>query len=412
MSNFGDKSEYEDELKRIVTCVKSLRSKKFGKTTCWDRAAECHIKYSNLNGESVLALTITLSPTGCEWAKKGGCTMCGEFEGSTKGSSLTKNPQFHVAQFAAAIGNQQVWDIAKREKKPITWLRINQEGNYINSKEMDVKAQECILRLAMHIEGVKRITIESRPQYITKDTVSSLVKLFAGSGIELEIGMGVEAQNDVIRNICINKQGTKNQFKKAVRLLNDNGIFPLAYVLLKPPFLTEQEAIEEAVSTAHFAKEIGFARISFEPMSIHYYTLVHALTCTGDYTTPWLWSVAEVAKRCSDISYMFGIGGVGYFPVPAEYSSNQCTDERNCSVQFAKAIIDYNRLRDANVFDQISCSCKKDWIVACQQENKPLKDRIQEQLSRVEALIPNYVVQDEAVNSVVRNSRLLMSYSQ
>lgn len=412
MNDFGEPTAYKDELSRIVSCVKSLRGKKSGKTTEWDRAAECHIKYSNLNGESVLALTITLSPTGCEWAKKGGCTMCGEFEGSTKDSSLAKNPQFHVAQFAAAIGNKLIWDTAKREGKPISWLRINQEGNYINSKEMDGKAQEYILRLAMHLEGVRRITIESRPQYITQQAVSSLMNIFDGSGVELEIGMGVEAQNDIVRNICINKQGSRNQFKNVVKLLNDNGILPLAYVLLKPPFLTEHEAIEEAVSTAHFAKDIGFKRISFEPMSIHFYTLVHALTCTGDYKAPWLWSVAEVAKRCSDISYMFGIGGLGYYPVPSEYSSNHCTDKRDCSTQFANTIIEYNRCRDASVFDRITCCCKEDWEKVCREETKPLKERIQEQLSRVEELIPNYIVEEGSINTAVRNCRLLLEYSQ
>ena len=35
--------------------------------------------------------------------------------------------------------------------------------------------------------------------------------------------------------------------------------------------------IDEAVSTAEFATDIGFKRISFEPMSIHAYSLVDAL---------------------------------------------------------------------------------------------------------------------------------------
>ena len=46
----------------------------------------------------------------------------------------------------------------------------------------------------------------------------------------------------------------------------------IAYVILKPPFLSEQEAITEAISTIGFANEIGFERISLEPMTIHGYT--------------------------------------------------------------------------------------------------------------------------------------------
>jgi radical SAM enzyme (TIGR01210 family) len=371
------------------------------------------MKYSNLNGESVLALTITLSPTGCDWARKGGCTMCGEFEGSDKRNTLVENPHFHIAQFASAIGNPKIWEVVRKEGKPITWLRINQEGNYTNLLEMNHRAQETILRLAMRINGVKRITIESRPQYLKKDTVKSLSRLFDGSGVELEIGMGVEAENEVVRQVCINKQGNKQQFINSAKLLKEYDIQPLAYVLLKPPFLTEREAIEEAVVTAHFAVNIGFTRISLEPMSIHTYTLVEALTNTGDYKVPWLWSVVEVASRCADIAKLFGIGGIGYYPIPSNYSHNRCCDnEDNCNRKCSDAIIEYGKCRDVKVFDGLSCKCKSIWESECNCEGVFLKRRIQEQLARVESIMPNYQSEQREVNMVFRNQRILASGSQ
>lgn len=411
-NHFGRASDYSLELKRIIKCIKKLRNLKHGKITNWQSAAECHMKYSNLNGDSVLALTITLSPTGCEWARKGGCTMCGEFEGSIKRNLLIKNPQFHIAQFACAIGDPRIWDTARKENKPIGWLRINQEGNYTNPNEMNTKAQEVILRLAMHIQGIKRITIESRPQYITNESVAFLRNLFDGSGVELEIGIGVEAEDEVVRNICINKQGSRNQFVSAVNLLKENGILSLAYVLLKPPFLTEAEAITEAVATAHFASSIGFSRISFEPMSIHQYSLIDALAKTEDYKVPWLWSVVEVTKKCSDISSIFGIGGVGYYPIPAKYSKNHCVNNPSCTDNFNQAIIEYNKRRDVNVFNSLSCECKASWERECTQKAQPLNERIQLQLSRVEALISTYSAEKTEGDTATKSKRVLMSYSQ
>lgn len=413
VNNFGCVSDYSKERQRIINSVRQLRQIKQGKTTNWEDAAEWHMKYSNLNGESVLALTITLSPTGCEWARKGGCTMCGEFEGSDKRNTLLENPQFHIAQFASAIGNPKIWEIVRKEGKPIGWLRINQEGNYTNPNEMNYKAQETILRLAMHIDGVRRITIESRPQYLKRETVKSLSRLFDGSVVDLEIGMGIEAENEVVRNVCINKQGTNNQFINSAKLLKEYNIRPLAYVLLKPPFLTEREAIEEAVATAHFAEKIGFTRISFEPMSIHAYTLVEALTNTGDYKVPWLWSIVEVTKRCSDIAKTFGIGGIGYYPIPNRYSHNYCrNNENDCNRNFSDAIIEYNRSRDTKVFDALSCSCKSIWESECNCKDSPLKERIQEQLTRVESHMSNYHVEQREENIVFRNQRILASGSQ
>lgn len=413
MGKFGRKSDYTEELNRIIKYVKELRKIMPGKKTAWDKAAEWHMKYSKLHGQSALALTITLSPTGCEWSRKGGCTMCGEFAGSYKGKKLTNNPQFHISQFASAICEQEVWEESKKKEKPIEWLRINQGGNFINPKEMNSKAQEVILRLAQRIGGIKRITIETRPQYITKESVAFLNKIFANCGIELEIGMGFEAKDDVVRNVCINKQGSHKQFSSAVGILRANNILPLAYVLLKPPFLTEMEAIEEADATAHFAADMGFHRISFEPMTIHNYTLVDALVKTGDYTAPWLWSIVEVAKRCSDISSIFGIGGVGYFPVPSDYPSNNCVNGEVCNNKFEQAIMEYNKNRDVKVFDSLSCDCKIDWEQACRQETIPLKERIQKQLDRVEAFLPKYeCTNDGILNSSTRKRRLLKNFIQ
>jgi archaeosine synthase beta-subunit len=410
---FGSVGDYKSEKQRIIKCVKKLRKIKQGKITDWENAAEWHLKYSNYNGESVLALTIILSPTGCEWARKGGCTMCGEFEGSFKRNEIVDNPQFHIAQFASAIGNPKIWDKAKEEKKPITWLRIYQEGNYTNPDEMNFKAQEAILRLAMHIDGIKRITIESRPQYLSLKTIKVLSSLFKSSDVELEIGMGLEAVNSVVRNVCINKQESKDQFIKTIKWLKEFNIRSLAYVLLKPPFLNEAEAIEEAVATAHFAERIGFNRISFEPMSIHTFTLVDVLRNTGDYKIPWLWSVVEVTKRCKDISNIFGIGGIGYFPIPKHYTQNHCyNNENDCSRNFSDAIIAYNRSRDTKVFDKLSCKCKNTWESECNIEVKPLKQRIQEQLTRAELLIPNYHVDECEGNMEIRNQRILASGSQ
>lgn len=414
-SEFGCIKDYSSEIQRITRDVKYLRNVKKGKHTNWEDAAEWHMKYSNLNGESVLALTITLSPTGCEWARKGGCTMCGEFEGSEKRENLINNPEFHIAQFASAIGKSEIWKTAYEERKPVSWLRINQEGNFTNTQEVNKKAQEKILRLAMRIKGIKRITIESRPQYLEPQTLEFLSELFDGSGVELEIGMGIEAKNEVVRNVCINKQGSNELFINTVKMLQSYSILPLAYILLKPPFLTEQEAIDEAVSAAHFAAEIGFSRISFEPMSIHPYSLVDALAQINDYKLPWLWSVVEVAKRCSDIAKIFGIGGIGYYPIPEKYSQNHCPDNEGiCSSNFANAIIAYNKERDVKVFDSLSCNCKNTWENECKHIDKSLKERIEDQLTHVESILSNYPIQHEGevLDRTIRNRRILAAGSQ
>lgn len=405
-------SDYSNELDKIVYIVKQLRQMKTGSHTHWSEAAEWHMKYSNLHGSPALALTITLSPTGCEWAKQGGCTMCGEFEGSYKQKDLLDTPQFHISQFAAAVSSPKVWNTVKTERCPLSWIRINQEGNFSNCNEMNRNAQEIILRLAMRITGIKRITIESRPQYLDKETVEFFHSIFRDSDVELEIGMGLEAEDDIVRNICINKQGSREQFKHTVALLKQYNIHPLAYVLLKPPFLTEQEAINEAVDTLHFAANIGFERISLEPLSIHQYTLVDVLKEAGIYQAPWLWSVVEVAKQCKDISSIFGIGGVGYYPIPSEYAHNYCTGEHDCNEKVISLIKAYNMTRDVSVFDSINCTCMERWREICSISDVDLRERIKCQIFKAEKVLSHYSPQVLTQDVSIRSSRIINGGSQ
>ncbi len=419
VNDFGDIKEYSTEHKEIIRLATALRLKKENQQTDWKDAAEWHMKYSYLNGKKSLALTITLSPVGCQWARKGGCTMCGEFEGADRRPKILKNAQFHIAQFASAISNPEIWETAKKEKCPITWLRIFQEGNFTNIDEMNLSAQETILRMATHIQGIKRITIESRPQYITNSSVEMLSNVFKDSNVELEIGMGVEAVNDVVRNVCINKGDTREVFEKAVKLLNNNNILPLAYIIVKPPFLTEREAIIEAISTAQFATDIGFKRISFEPMSIHAYSLVDALFQNGLYKVPWLWSVVEIAKQCSKLGVVdFGIGGIGFYPLPTTFAHNYCLEttlETDCNDDVIQAIIDFNKTHDITYLENLSqCErCYSTWQKECKIIEKPLKERIDEQLEKVGSAISTYKPQRSKTEGIeIKIKTLIASGAQ
>lgn len=418
INNFGEIKDYSAEHKEIIRLAKKLRSKKENQQTDWRDAAEWHMKYSYLNGKKSLALTITLSPVGCQWARKGGCTMCGEFEGADRRPKILKNAQFHIAQFASAISNPEIWETAKKEKCPITWLRIFQEGNFTNTDEMNLSAQETILRMATHIQGIERITIEARPQYITGKSVEMLSNVFKDSNVELEIGMGVEAVNDVVRNVCINKGDSREDFIKAVDLLNKNNIKPLAYIIVKPPFLTEHEAIIEAIATAQFATVIGFKRISFEPMSIHAYSLVDALFQAGLYKVPWLWSVVEIAKQCAKLGVVdFGIGGIGFYPLPTTFAHNYCigtTLETDCNDNVIQAIIQFNKTHNIKYLEKLStCKrCYSNWQAECKIIEKPLKNRIIEQLNKAVEFIHTYKPCPKTEGSDIKIKTLIASGSQ
>lgn len=373
--DFGLCAEYSHEINEIRKWAKDLRNLRESLDFSWIHPVDWELKWSNIHGKPTKSLTITLTPSGCKWIEHGGCTMCGEYEGSTKGKSIS--PEFHMAQFAKAISDY--YPLYHPE-----WLRIYQEGNYVNPQEVEENIQIAILRLASSLTGIKRITIESMAKYITNENAKELRKAVP-EDIELEIGMGFEGEDDVVRNVCVNKGETIEDYERAISILKDNNIRSLGYVVLKPPFLTEQEAIEEAILTINRGDELGFDALSLQPLTIHKYSLAHALYSVKEYELPWLWSVIEVAKHIKNIED-FRIGGLGFYPRPinAAYNRHKGYHGDDCNPVLWKLIKEYGKTRDKSIFDGLECACKKQWLEVCNQKDTDLHKRIKNKLAKLD----------------------------
>ena len=141
-----------------------------------------------------------------------------------------------------------------------------------------------------------RLLVESSPEYITTDGLDAL--LAAHEDIELAIGL--ESANDKVLKHSINKGFTVADYDRAAMLMKERGMDLRTYVLLKPPFLTEREAVEDAVATAEHAAPFSYA-ISLNAVNVQKGTLVERLWKDWSYRPPWLWSALEVARRCAGL---------------------------------------------------------------------------------------------------------------
>lgn len=344
----------------------------------WQKPASLFTRDDYLNGQRVRAASITLLPTGCEYAKSGGCTMCGEWSGSNLGELV--HGEFHVAQFASACANLF-------HSEDIAWLRIYQEGSFLNSREVDPDARDIILQLASSLRNVKRVTIESRAEYLT-NVLAKKIRNNVQSPVELEIGIGLEAHDEFIRNVCVGKGTTLKSYEQAVRIAHSNDIIALAYVLLKPPFLSEKQAIDEAVRSIAYAFEIGFDEVYVQAASIHEWSLAELLWKQGAYTLPWLWSMLDVVRQTSNLGKV-KIGGLEYFPIPSTISQNYLDSNGNepcsCSQNVWHSIQEYNATHNVNSFSEISCSCQEIWkdLIHSDSQQIPMTPKIQGILSAI-----------------------------
>jgi radical SAM enzyme (TIGR01210 family) len=369
-----------DELTHLVLQVRQIMKTIRGATpkkgaASWNKPADLVLRDDFLDGKRVSAASMTLFPTGCQYAAVGGCTMCGEWSGSNLGTLVS--PEFHIAQFAAASA-----DLVSR--KDINWLRIYQEGSFLNEDEIAPEAREIILRLASHLRGIQRITIESRPEYLTAD-LTRLVREYTSS-IELEIGIGLEAKDDFVRNVCIGKGTTLISYEKAVRVAHASNIIALAYVLIKPPFLSEQEAIDEAVETTKFAFETGFDEVYVQAASIHEWSLSEMLASRGFYSPPWLWSVMEVVKQTAKLGKV-KIGGLEYFPRPAKVAQNYSNTKDHticqCSHDIWQVIQEFNATGNVALLSAVACSCQETWRALLRAAEDELPSRVVRLISSV-----------------------------
>ena len=293
---------------------------------------------ANLHGKPARRMIIYLrSDVGCEFGvRTGGCLACRHFRLGTAGQRVELD-EMYVLQYQAAVQEHGLAPI----------VCIYNEGNMLNERELPPNQLRAIVG-DLSAKGVKRLVLESRPEYITKEALQ-LVRGAAGQ-MEVEIGIGMESANDLIRNGLFLKAMTRRAYARAVRRLKSEGFLALAYVILKPPFLNEMQAIADAVRTVRYAFDVGTDIVSLEPIGVEPHTIVALMEESGDFTPAWLWTVIEVARQ----TYFLGelrLGGVQFHPRPVTLPRNcdECTD------RVLAAIDEYNLTYDFEVLDRLRC---------------------------------------------------------
>lgn len=291
------------------------------------------------DGRPSAAQVVIMNSLGCIYEKSAGCSMCGYYT-----ETLAKRPPAadYIAQIEKAVA---------RAPEGAQTLKIYTSGNFLDEREIQREAQLAIVKLAA--TRFKRLLVESRPEFVTEDRVAPLL----GHGIDLEIAFGLESADNRVLEETINKGNTAEENRDGALRARAFGARVKSYLLLKPPFLTEDEAIEDSVRAAVFAAPFSDT-ISVNPMNIHKGTLVERLFYDGAYRPPWLWSVVEVMKR--GIPLMEGRARLMSAPTGAT-TSRGASNCGKCDTAVLKAIAAASLDQDTTHFEGLDCACKSRW---------------------------------------------------
>ena len=219
----------------------------------------------------------------------------------------------------------------------------------------------------------ERIVVESLPDFVDREKIAD----FTDQGLATDVAVGLETATDRVRHDCVNKYFDFEDFEDACAEARaadaeadavDVGV--KAYLLMKPPFLSESEAIEDMKSSIRRCAGVeGCHTVSMNPTNVQKYTEVEQLYFEDGYRPPWLWSVAEVLEATVDEDVIVVSDPVGHGSDRGAHNCGECDD------RVQTAIKDFNLRQDPNVFEQVSCDCELTWETVVEREtgyNLPL----------------------------------------
>ena len=285
------------------------------------------------HGKVVDAWVIIFRTRGCYWARASGCSMCGYVN--------------DVAQEVAPadILHQLDTVLQKHESQPM--VKVYTSGNFFDDHEVSPEVRDKIL------DGLgdrcDKVIVETLSHLLRTEQVEQAMNHVD----ELEIALGLESTNDRVLRHAVNKVWGLKEHAHAAQLAHATGATVKTYLLIKPPFLTEREAIEDAVRSGHEADPYSDT-VSFNPVNVQSRTIVDRLFRRGEYRPPWLWSVVEVLKRTRDLR-----AHVKSHPTAGGMvrGAHNCG---SCDRKVVNAIEEFS-LGLRREFDDLSCACKDVW---------------------------------------------------
>lgn len=291
-----------------------------------------------LDGAPVDAFVLILRTRGCYWADLKGCSMCG-YAKDTLGRSAT----------AAELSEQVERALARYHDEP--YVKVYTSGSFFDDREVDPGSRTALARA---FSGrARRLLVETLPEFAVDDRVVPVRTAFGGT---LEVAMGLETTDPAVLGRYVHKSTGPDAYLAAADRLRALGARTKAYLLLKPPYLTEREAIEDVVRSVGEASS-RFDTLSVNPVHIQNGTVVEWLYHRGRYRPPWLWSLVEALVRGAAIR---GSARLVSFPTAGglRRGPHNCGA---CDARVLRAIEEASLRQEFSVLEALRCTCKERW---------------------------------------------------
>jgi len=235
--------------------------------------------------EVLNSLVIIFGTRGCRWAwhgHGGGCIFCGYvFKNPRHGGDLLKQLDY-------------VFNRTRADKNRIKLVKIFTSGSFLDEFEVPLDIRLKILEnLTSFYSNLKAIQLETRPEHILgRENIENLKDF----DLEIYFNVGLETVDDKILRL-INKGFTFRVYEMAIKKAHENGFKMKTYLMMKQPFQTELDAMNDTLISGKKVIDMGTESLSINPMVIYSYTFVEKIWKLGLYRPPWLNTVIHVVKN-------------------------------------------------------------------------------------------------------------------
>lgn len=170
-------------------------------------------------------------------------------------------------------------------------IKLYNSGNFFDVKAFPREDWPAIVE---RVRGFKSVIVENHPK-LCGDGCFEFRNMLAAHDVELEIALGLETVHPQVL-AQLNKQMTAKDFSIAAEKLMAAGIRTRTFILLRPPFLTEEEGIEWAMRSIKFAFESSVSCCSVVPTRAGN-GIMEQLEADGLFASPQLSSMEIVQER-------------------------------------------------------------------------------------------------------------------
>lgn len=250
-------------------------------------------------------ITVFLSNKECVFR----CLMCDLWKNTT-------NIPVRTGEIPAQI------KYALEQLSPAKHIKLYNSGNFFDTRSIPV---DDYLQIAALLSEFDTLLVECHPKLINRNCLDFKEILIP----ELQIAMGLETANpEVLQKL--NKQMTLRDFEQKVLFLRNYDIPVRAFILLKPPFLSEEEGVEWAKRSIDFSFDIGVECCTIIPTRAGNGAM-EWLQLNNYFQPPTLYSLEEVVEY--GIGQNYGRVFADLWDVDRIVSCKKCAHEKTDRLQ-------------------------------------------------------------------------------